>query len=159
MYSFERKQRIPKPIEEVWDYFSDPKHLTEITPAALNFQILSQNVNRMYEGQIFDFQIEIVPNFQRLFRTQITECVEPLDFVEEQIQGPYHYWHHRHTFLETKEGVWMTDRVSFNLRYWLLGKLAYKLFVRQKLIDFFDFRSGILEKKFGAPPAVRSGCL
>ncbi|MCB1124188.1 MAG: SRPBCC family protein [Verrucomicrobiae bacterium] len=159
MYTFERKQKIPRTLDEVWDFFSTPKNLQEMTPESLNFEILSENENKIYEGQIIEYRIEIMPGIKRRWTTEISEVQERKEFVDEQIKGPYRYWHHRHTFEEAEDGVWMTDRVNFNMPFWILGKLAYHSFVRNRLVEVFDFRSKYLVEKFDALPAISAGCL
>jgi ligand-binding SRPBCC domain-containing protein len=159
MYTFERKQKIPKPLSEVWDFFSDPKNLNEMTPSSLKFEILTKNLGSLHEGQIIDYRIEVLPGIKREWRTEIISVIEKSEFVDEQALGPYRYWHHRHTFEEAEDGVWVGDKVSFNLRYGILGKLIYHVIVRKQLVEIFEFRSNFLVERFNASPAVSSGCL
>lgn len=158
MYTLERKQWIPRPKENVWEFFADPKNLNLMTPKSLNFEILTKNPERLHKGQIIEYRIEILPRYKRRWVTEITECEEHLGFVDEQIAGPYRYWHHRHAFDSRHNGVWMLDRAHFDLPYKRLGKWAFKLFVQKRLTEIFDFRSAFFERKFDASPAIKSGC-
>lgn len=159
MFTFERKQKIPRSLDEVWEFFSTPGNLQEMTPDSLNFEILSEEVHTLYEGQIIEYRIEVLPGIRQNWTTEISEVIDKEQFVDEQIKGPYRYWHHRHRFEETGDGVWVTDKVNFNLPFGFLGQLAYKAFVRRRLIGIFAYRSQFLVKKFDAAPAVSSGCL
>ena len=41
LYRFEDELVVKKPINEVFDFFSNPSNLTEITPKKLGFNVLT----------------------------------------------------------------------------------------------------------------------
>ncbi len=55
-----RQQFIPASIEQIWQYFSDPRNLNELTPPDMNFHILTSPLPRMYLGQIIEYRVEFI---------------------------------------------------------------------------------------------------
>ena len=159
MPHFKRNQFIPRSIEDLWDFFADPECPKRMNPNIPGFDILSYKPERLQEGRIIKYQIEIFPGMKRKWVNKVTECVEGVHYAEKQVSGPYRYWHHRHEFEARDNGVWMTDRVHFQMKNGIMGRMAYKWCVRNRLEHIFDFRSMYLEQKFGAKPAVKSGSL
>ena len=41
IYQIKTKQKLPITVKQAWDFLSDPKNLSEITPDYMNFKILS----------------------------------------------------------------------------------------------------------------------
>ena len=81
--------------------------------------------------------------------TEITQVKEFEYFVDEQRIGPYSMWHHQHKIEAIKGGVLMTDIVTYQPPMWIFGALANTLFIRKQLQQIFDYRTNVLEKKFG----------
>ena len=55
-YQFKRVQKIDKPIEEVWQFISDPRNLKVITPDYMGFDITSDDISpKMYPGMIISY--------------------------------------------------------------------------------------------------------
>ncbi len=154
MYTLERAQFIPLPVDDVWEFFSEPRNLDAMTPPFLRFEILSGADTPMFAGQIIEYRIQILPGVKQRWITEITQCEDGRRFVDEQRVGPYRLWHHLHTFDPVDGGVRMTDRVNYILPFGPLGRLTHSLFVRARLKKIFDHRSQYLEQKFGANPAT-----
>jgi ligand-binding SRPBCC domain-containing protein len=148
VYSFKTIQRLPITLEKAWDFFSNPANLQAITPADLDFKILSkQHLDTTYAGQVIEYKVKPLLGIPVYWMTEITHVVEKKYFVDEQRFGPYRLWHHQHHFAETAQGVEMTDIVHYKLPYWILGDMANALFVKKQLKKIFDYRYEVLEKK------------
>jgi len=80
--------------------------------------------------------------------TEITHVKHQQYFVDEQRKGPYKIWHHEHHFREVEGGVEMTDIVSYELPYGILGKLAHPILVKKKLNQIFAYRFKIVDELF-----------
>ncbi|MBM3433072.1 MAG: SRPBCC family protein [Bacteroidetes bacterium] len=139
--SLKRVQVLPISIEKAWDFFSDPANLATITPPGMGFHILSDHrPTRMYAGQLIEYRVSPLLGIPMYWMTEITHVVEGKYFIDEQRFGPYTLWHHQHHFQEVAGGVEMTDIVHYKVPFGLLGALADRLFVRQKLKQIFDYR-------------------
>src|SRR5215813_3398960 len=96
-YILEREQIIPRPQAEAFGFFCDAFNLERITPAFLNFRILTPRPIRMGEGAVIDYQLSLY-GVNLKWRTLIKSWTPVEKFVDEQIRGPYALWLHTHTF-------------------------------------------------------------
>ncbi len=144
--------RLPVPISEAWDFFSDPRNLQRITPPSLSIRITSDPPPRMHPGMIVTYAISPFPAVSVRWVTEITHVVEPGLFVDEQRFGPYRFWHHQHHFREIEGGTSVEDIVHYALPFGFAGSLLGARIVRRRLDDIFSFRRRFLEETFGKLP-------
>ena len=145
-----RVQQLAIPIDEAWDFFSDPHNLREITPPELGFQVTAAPAGKMYPGMIISYKITPLFGISRRWITEITHVAAPHLFVDEQRFGPYRFWHHQHLFRAIAGGVEMEDIVHYIIPFGRLGQLCAAALVQKQLQKIFDFRREVLAKKFGA---------
>lgn len=147
VYSLTRSQIIKKPLREVFDFFKQPENLSEITPKSLGFKILTPLPLKMREGMIIDYTVK--PMIVRIhWRTMITTYEPPYKFIDEQMLGPYTFWHHTHIFEEVDGGTKTTDEVKYVLPFGWLGRVVHALFIRKQLNSIFDYRTIVIERYF-----------
>jgi len=143
-----RTQYLKADIKACWNFFSDPKKLAEITPGWLSFRVVSDLPEEMYAGLIIEYRITPLAFVKTSWVTEITHVSKPFFFVDEQRLGPYKFWHHKHFFEESGDGVIMTDEVHYSLPFGTIGDMVNRFVVRKKLADIFDYRFEILKKLF-----------
>ena len=144
-----RKQLIRSNINDLWLFMSSPENLQVITPTWMDFKITSNNnKQKMYPGMIIAYRVTPLFNFPLKWITEITHVKEKELFVDEQRIGPYKMWHHEHIFKIKKDGVLMTDIITYIPPFGLLGKLANYLFIKKKVIGIFDYRNKIIDQIF-----------
>lgn len=148
MHTLTRKQFLPISLDEAWAFFATPKNLNEVTPKELDFQILGDIPDKMYEGLIIQYYVKPMLNIPVHWVTEITHIKEGRYFVDEQRKGPYKTWHHEHHFEEVHGGVMMTDILHYDIGKFIFGWIAGKLFVHQKVREIFDYRYKALETYF-----------
>jgi ligand-binding SRPBCC domain-containing protein len=144
-YEFKVKQFIKLPIEEVFNYFSNPSNLQKITPKYLNFKIKNQPPLKMNKGQFFQYQLRVrgIPiNWTSL----ISSYHPPHSFIDEQIKGPYSSWHHTHTFKEENGGTSIFDEVKYSLPLGFIGGIINSIWVKRDLDSIFKYRRKMIEK-------------
>jgi len=155
VYSIRAVQQMPVSLDTAWDFFSSPHNLEEITPADINFNIISQyHGNKMYAGQVIEYKLKPFLGIPFYWMTEITHVVDNNFFVDEQRFGPYRLWHHQHHFKAIAGGVEMTDIVHYKLPFWFLGDIVHGLFLKQRLKNIFDHRYKIIAQKFGSWEAL-----
>ena len=147
IYTLTVMQQLPIKLSEAWDFFSSPENLEKITPDHMGFEITSGE-GRMYAGQI-SYRVAPVPGIKTNWVTEITHVDEGKFFVDEQRFGPYSMWHHEHHFAENKNGVLMTDKVTYKIPFGFIGSIAQHLFVRRQLKGIFEYRVKALDEMFG----------
>ncbi|PLX66064.1 MAG: hypothetical protein C0602_13110 [Denitrovibrio sp.] len=148
--SLKQVQHLKTDIKTAWDFFSTPLKLAEITPDWLNFQIVSDVPETMYEGLIVQYNVHPFLSIPIGWTTEITHSKEPYFFVDEQRAGPYKLWHHQHHFKETETGVEMTDIVHYILPLEPFSRFLLGGIVSKKLDDIFSYRRKALDKKFNS---------
>ncbi|HSI87633.1 MAG TPA: SRPBCC family protein [Pyrinomonadaceae bacterium] len=135
----QRIQTIERPIAEVFDFFADAGNLERITPAALNFKIVTPQPIRLAEGTLIDYELRL-RGIPFKWRTEITEWNPPFNFVDSQLRGPYRQWIHKHTFEELEPGVTrIGDEVRYRLPLEPFGDLVHFI-VKRELKEIFDHR-------------------
>jgi len=153
VYSIKTEQFIPASLSTVWDFFSNPANLLTITPASMNFRVISKHHGTlMYPGQIIEYTVSPVLGIPLYWMTEITHVQAEQYFIDEQRFGPYRLWHHQHHFKQLDNGVAMTDIVHYKIPLWQLGDLAHALFIKKQLQEIFRFRYQKTEELFGKIP-------
>ena len=144
-----RTQVIKADINQIWEFISSPKNLKKITPKHMGFEITSDNKeDKMYAGMIISYKVKPMLNIPLKWVTEITHVKEKKYFVDEQRVGPYKMWHHEHIFEIKKEGVLMTDIISYVPPFGILGTIANLMFIKKRVNTIFDYRNIVLEKMF-----------
>ena len=142
-----RAQTIARPLDTVFPFFARPENLERISPQDIGFSILTPGPIEMKAGTLIDYTIRVMGVPLR-WTTLITTYDPPQSFVDEQIRGPYAFWHHRHVFRETDDGTEILDEVHYALYGGLLAPLIHRLFVRRQLEKIFDHRARIIAREF-----------
>ena len=57
MRTFERKQFLGIPIEQAWEFISNPNNLARITPISLDFRIVSRVPDQIHEGLLIEYRV------------------------------------------------------------------------------------------------------
>jgi ligand-binding SRPBCC domain-containing protein len=138
-YLLEREQFLPRPIGEVFEFFSDARNLEALTPTWLSFRILTPAPIQMAEGAVLEYELRW-RFFGVKWRTEIASWQPPHRFCDVQVKGPYKLWRHTHSFRAVAGGTMMSDRVEYELPFGPLGTLAHALRVRRDLDRIFDYR-------------------
>jgi len=143
------EQFIPRPLDEVWHFFSRPENLNAITPANMSFEIISDITDTpMYEGMIVQYKVSPFLGIKMNWVTEITHIEDRSYFIDEQRFGPYALWHHQHHFVEHSDGIMMKDLLHYKIPYGPIGSLANALFVNNQIEEIFAYREKAVEKMF-----------
>ncbi len=129
---------LPMPRAELFDFFADAANLQLITPPELDFTFVTPLPIEMRAGAIIDYRLRL-KGLPFNWRSEITAWHPPEYFVDEQIEGPYRKWVHRHTFIEVDGGTTMEDEVHYRLPLLPFGEAAHPM-VRQQLERIFSYR-------------------
>jgi|TARA_B100001059_G_scaffold68578_1_gene65432 ligand-binding SRPBCC domain-containing protein len=148
-YSLKTEQKLPISMHEAWDFFSSPKNLSKITPKHMGFTITNKPSETMFEGQIITYKVSPLFGIKINWMTEITTVKNHEYFIDEQRFGPYSLWHHRHHFSEIEGGVKMTDEVNYKLPFGIIGSIAHRIFIKNKLKSIFEYREKVLIDIFG----------
>ena len=149
MYQLKTKQFVKTDMATCWDFFSDPKNLSKITPQSMGFIVRTELPDKMYEGLMIEYTVRPMLGIPMNWITEIKTVKNHSFFVDEQRKGPYRIWHHEHHFKEVEGGVEMTDIVSYIIPLGFLGKIVQPFLVQPKLEEIFAYRFKIVKEVFG----------
>jgi len=148
MKRLKQEQFLPITLDEAWHFFATPKNLNEVTPDDMVFEITSELPDTMYEGLLIQYRLKPMLNIPIEWCTEITHIKQKEYFVDEQRKGPYNIWHHEHHFRAVPVGVMMTDLLHYDIGKSVIGWMAGKLFVDNKVKTIFEYRRKALESQF-----------
>ena len=147
IYELNKTQYIKRSIEEVFSFFEKAENLALITPEKLAFKILTPTPIVMVKGTLIDYTIRLM-GFPVHWRTLITKYNPPYEFVDEQIKGPYLFWHHTHTFKAVNGGSEIKDKVKYSIPMGYLGQFIHKIWIKKDLEKIFEYRKAVIDKLF-----------
>ena len=140
---FESDLWVPRPLDEVFAFFSDAANLQALTPPWLHFRILTPKPIAMHQGTLIDYSIRL-HGIPISWQSEISVWDPPRQFVDTQRRGPYRRWLHHHTFAAEGIGTRVSDRVDFEVPFgWLTGR-----FVLRDVEKIFAFRRQALVQRF-----------
>ena len=148
MYQLKTIQFVKTDMAKCWDFFSDPKNLSKITPQSMGFIVRTELPDKMYEGLMIEYTVRPMLGIPMNWITEIKTVKNHSFFVDEQRKGPYRIWHHEHHFKEVEGGVEMTDIVSYEIPFGFLGRLMHPILVKNKLKEIFDYRRQKVDELF-----------
>ena len=100
---------LPRPLAEVFHFFSDAENLEKITPPWLKFWIVSPRPIEMQTGTLIDYKLRL-KELPLRWQSEISVWDPPYCFVDEQRKGPYRVWKHEHRFEEQTGAPWFWIR-------------------------------------------------
>lgn len=130
---------LPRPLGDVFAFFSDAWNLNLITPPWLDFQVLTPKPIDLHAGTLLDYRLKW-HGLPLKWRTEISVWEPPYRFVDRQIRGPYRQWIHEHRFEERDGGTWVHDRVDYAVPGWLLEPTIHKILVGPDVRRIFAYR-------------------
>ena len=141
---------VPAPLGDVFEFFSRPENLGELTPANMGFAI-TRISGPMAEGTLISYRLR-VGGVPLTWTTRIDIWEPEHRFVDAQIAGPYACWWHEHRFeADGADRTIMEDRVLYAAPLGILGRAANHLFIENSLRAIFSFRSDAIRLRFGEP--------
>ena len=126
VYELSASHHVDAPLEKVFNFFSKPENLSKITPAKMGFNVLTPSPIKMERGALIYYTIKVFI-FPLRWRTLITAYDPPHKFVDEQLKGPYSFWHHTHTFEANNNGVVIKDVIKYSIPMGILGRVLHYL--------------------------------
>ena len=146
-YVLTQRTQVAAPMEEVFQFFSNPQNLGVMTPSAMRFQILNPMPDEIRRGLRIEYSIRLGPVPFR-WCTCIEEWHPPTAFADSQESGPYSSWWHEHHFEPDGNSTLMEDRVYYSPPLGPAGTIANAFFVAPALRRIFSYRSQAIRRRF-----------
>ncbi len=156
IHKLHRERIIDTDLDTAWEFIRKPENLNRITPPDMDFEILSDLPDVMYDGLLIEYRVGIPLLGKQSWLSEIKHLREKHSFIDQQLAGPYKLWHHYHAITPHPQGVRFVDQLHYQLPYGVFGSLAHSLYVRNKLKSIFDFRETAMLEVFrtSGPPRV-----
>jgi ligand-binding SRPBCC domain-containing protein len=140
VFTLSREQVLPGTPDDVFPFFADARNLEAITPPLLKFEVVTPGEIPMRVGALIQYRLTL-RGIGINWLTSIQEWDPPHRFVDQQVRGPFAFWHHTHElFPSSPAGTRMRDTVRYAIGFGPLGEVAHRLLVRRDLDAIFDFR-------------------
>lgn len=136
---------MPRPLDEVFAFFSDATNLEAITPPWVRFRVVTPTPIEMRQGLLIDYKLRIRGMPWR-WQSEITAWEPTRRFVDEQRRGPYSFWRHEHLFEPAGARTRVIDVVHYGVPG---GRLVNWLLVERDVRSIFRYRQGKLTELFG----------
>jgi ligand-binding SRPBCC domain-containing protein len=87
---------VKSPIERVWDFYTDVKHLEVITPKEIDLKIINATNQKIVQGQEIWVSGKIIMKRRRMtWHSKITYLILH-QYVDEMLEGRFKKWRHLH---------------------------------------------------------------
>jgi ligand-binding SRPBCC domain-containing protein len=140
MAAFERSVWIDAPVEDVFAFHEREDALALLSPPFPPVRIVSRS-GGMQQGA----RVEVRSCGMRWLALHTAYEKNRL-FVDEQIQGPFARWIHRHEFQPEGTGTRLTDRVDYRLKGGIAAGLLFGWAVRMGLERMFRHRHAVTKR-------------
>jgi ligand-binding SRPBCC domain-containing protein len=129
---------IHAPIDRVFHFHDDTKNLIKITPPSIKISFESFGPPGLgYEVKLKVVQFGFIPMY---WHVRITDYVQNVRMVDEQLSGPFTMWKQRRDFTKVNGGTMLTDTVEYAVPFGPLGRIVDRLFVRKQIHSMFAYR-------------------
>jgi len=139
--TFRQSFIIECPIERVWHFYTDVKHLETITPKRIELKIIRTTNQNIVQGQEIWVSGKIFKKMGRRMKwhSKVT-FLKSHEYIDEMLSGPFKKWRHLHRFhnIEGKQTE-IVNEVEFELPYSILGKL-FEGYAYKQLQNVFEYR-------------------
>jgi ligand-binding SRPBCC domain-containing protein len=140
------------PIDRVWEFYTDIRHLEIITPREIDLKITNSTSQKLTLGSEIWLEGKIIPmltSYSVSWHSRITSysvSSQQYLYVDEMLTGPFKKWRHLHKFYgignnNNQIQTHVIDEIHFELPCGIIGKLfdghahrrLEKLFCNRKL--------------------------
>ena len=118
--SFKYKTKIKQPLNNVFDFYSNPKNLNLLTPWFAKVSCTPEK--KISKNEVFTIEINMF-GIKNKVEILIKNYEENKLFTDLQIKGPFNYWEHNHIFKYENNETIMYDVINYSSKFKLLDKM------------------------------------
>ena len=118
--SFKYKTKIKQPLNNVFDFYSNPRNINLLTPWFAKVSCTPEK--KISKNEVFTIEINIF-GIKNKVEILIKNHEENKFFTDLQIKGPFNYWEHNHIFKYENNETIMYDVINYNSKFKLLDKM------------------------------------
>jgi len=144
MPKFIKESLIRAPVEKVFALHEKPDFLERLMPPWENVEIL-RRAPTLEVGQQAVLLVQVGPVWFR-WVMEHKEYEKNKLFADQQVQGPFKSWYHRHLFQPVEGGTLLRDEIEYALPGGPPADLLGSLLVGPRLRRIFDYRHEVTRK-------------
>ena len=118
--SFKYKTKIKQPLNNVFDFYSNPRNINLLTPWFAKVSCTPEK--KISKNEVFTIEINML-GIKNKVEILIKNYEENKLFTDLQIKGPFNYWEHNHIFKYENNETIMYDVINYNSKFKLLDKM------------------------------------
>ena len=145
MLQFRHSTLIDAPVEVVWGFHERPDILELLTPPWQPIQVVRRE-GGLEVGAVSEFRIFVGPIPLRWVAVHI-EYERNRLFTDEQKEGPFEYWIHRHQFAQEGGKTRLTDSIEFALPGGWFVEQPFGWLVIGQLEQMFRYRHEVTQRE------------
>lgn len=92
--AFKHSFVVNSPIDRVWEFYTDIKHLEIITPKEMKLKIMNVTSEKLSQGSEIWLEAKLMiskTNWHSMIR-----FLRPYQYLDEMLTGPFNKWTHLH---------------------------------------------------------------
>ena len=145
MIYFHRSVLIHAPVAVVWAFHERPDVLQLLTPPWQPVQVVRRE-GGLGVGAETEFRLFVGPLPLRWLARHIA-CEPERLFVDEQVEGPFDSWQHRHEFTPEGQHTRLTDAIACSLPAgWVLDNVLGWA-IEAQLAQLFRYRHEVTQRQ------------
>jgi ligand-binding SRPBCC domain-containing protein len=90
---------VNSPIDKVWEFYTDIKHLEIVTPQEMKLKIINATNKKLTQGSEIWLEAKLI--IFKIRCNSVIRSLKPYQYLDEMIKGPFKKWTHLHTFYST----------------------------------------------------------
>jgi ligand-binding SRPBCC domain-containing protein len=137
-HTYEKRTVINTTLDKMMAFHEAPDAFSQLVPPPIIVQVIRDDRTSLQEGEI-EFNMWFGPIPVRWVAVH-ENLPEGTGFADRLLKGPMQYWHHRHIFEETPQGVALIDRVTIAHKPGIKGILTRLMFDGIPLRFLFFYR-------------------
>lgn len=146
MLHFAHASRIAAPVEAVFAFHERPDALELLTPPWQRVRVVRRE-GGLRAGAVVEFRIVVLGPLSLRWVAEHVEYRRHELFVDEQREGPFAAWRHRHLFERDGDGTRLTDSIEYGLRGGRVAEWAGGWFVERQLRRMFAYRHEVTRRE------------
>ncbi|HET6384447.1 MAG TPA: SRPBCC family protein [Armatimonadota bacterium] len=139
MPRFTRSVEISAPIDQVFEFHTNPRNIIRVAPPGSHTELVSASDETLKPGSrviVRSTQAGIPVRIE----AEVTRIEAPNLLQDRQVSGPFAHWIHTHRFEKTPGGARLIDEIDYELPMGPLGSFLMGRLVARELRETFAYR-------------------
>ena len=112
---------IQRPLNDVFDFYSDPKNINKLTPWFAKVKAIPEK--KLTPNAVFVIEINVFFVLKNKWKISIRNYEQNKIFTDIQLEGPFTIWEHTHIFEYRNNATLMTDNIIYKSKIPFFDKL------------------------------------